>query len=191
MLRRLGWLLTVVTVAALALVTAGCTGGSTGRAGAGFVPPDGGIVVVPPAKRQAPVELTGTTLQGDRIDLARFRGRPVVINVWGSWCSPCRKEAPALQSASVELATRGVKTLGINTQDDDATKALAFERRFGITYPSVVDSGTLLLQLRGAVPPNAIPTTLVLDDRGRIAARLSAPVTRTTLLDLVHDATGV
>ena len=114
----------------------------------------------------------------------------MVINVWGSWCSPCRKEAPALQSASVELGKQGVKTIGINTQDDDANKALAFERAFKITYPSVVDNGALLLQLRGAVPANAIPPTLVLDDQGRVAARLSAPVTRTTLLDLVHDATG-
>ena len=54
-----------------------------------------GFVIVPPAKRQAPVEFTGTTLQGDRLDLASYRGRPVVINVWGSYCTPCREEAPA------------------------------------------------------------------------------------------------
>lgn len=183
-------LVLLVALAGAVLAAAGCTGTSaTSKAGTGFVMSNGGIVVIPPARRQAPVELTGTTLQGNRLDLATFRGHPVVINVWGSWCSPCRKEAPALQSASVELAGQGVKTIGINTQDDDVSRALAFERVYKITYPSVVDSGALLLQLRGAVPPNAIPTTLVLDADGRVAARAALPVTRTTLIDLVHDAT--
>ena len=177
-------------LATAVLACAGCRGSATGAADTGFVQVDGSIVTVPVAERQAPVELTGQTLQGGRVDLAAYRGHPVVLNVWGSWCAPCRKEAPALQAASVRLAKQGVRTVGINTQDDDVSRARAFERRFGITYPSIVDDGALLLRLRGAVSPNAIPTTLVLDAEGRVAARATLPMTTVTLLDLVHDAAG-
>ena len=86
------------------------------------------------------------------------------------------------------MEPQGVEFVGIDTREDDAAQALAFQRRYGITYPSLVDDGGLLLALRGAVPPTAIPSTLVLDTQGRIAARISGPVPSvTTLVDLVED----
>ncbi|MFI7587981.1 TlpA family protein disulfide reductase [Spongisporangium articulatum] len=181
----------VVAVVSAGLLLAGCTGGGGGTKGgdAGFVQ-GSGITVVPSEQRKEPVSLSGTTLDGKSLDLAAYRGNPVVINVWGSWCSPCREEAPALQAASVELATKDVKMVGINTADHDPAKAIAFEKNFGVTYPSLVDKGDLLLRLKGAVPPNAIPTTLVLDAQGRIAARVSGAITKTTLVDLVEDASA-
>jgi thiol-disulfide isomerase/thioredoxin len=185
--RRRHHLPAAAVLAAVTLV--GCADDDAGTAGTSYVAGDGASIVLPAAERQEPVRVTGTTLDGDRLDTVTLRGKPVVLNVWGSWCAPCRKEAADLQAASQELAARGVAFIGINTRDQPA-QARAFERTYKITYPSLDDPGDLLLSLRGAVPPNAIPTTLVLDDQGRIAARFSGPVTRTTLIGLVEDATS-
>jgi thiol-disulfide isomerase/thioredoxin len=181
----------VALVAMLVAGTAtGCGGNSSNTSGSlgngtSFVAGDGVATLIPAGQRKQPVELTADTLEGKRFDLATLRGKPVVLNVWGSWCSPCREEAPALQSAATQLAG-SASFIGINTRDD-VGQALAFDRRFKITYPSVVDRGTLLLALAGAVPPQAIPTTLVLDAKGRVAARFSGPVTRLTLVGMVQD----
>lgn len=171
---------------------AGCTSsGSGGGGGISFISGDGTVTFVPPAKRGQPVSLAGGTLDGGRADAASFRGQPVVVNVWGSWCAPCRKEAPDLQAAYQQLKESGVGFIGIDTRDDDPAQALAFQRTFGITYPSIVDNGgSVLLSLRGAVAPQSVPSTLVLDAQGRVAARVSGPVDRTTLVGLVSDVRG-
>ena len=176
----------VLATAALAA----CSGSGGGQqAGQNFVAGDGAITIVAPDKRPMPGELRGTTVDGQTLDLADYRGHAVVLNVWGSWCAPCQQEAPALQAASVELASKGVKFLGINTRETGGTPAAsAFERTYGITYPSLFDQGEdYLLALRGAVAANAIPSTVVLDPQGRIAARISGATTKATLVDLVDD----
>ncbi len=115
----------------------------------------------------------------------------VVLNVWGSWCPPCRKEAPALVEAAASLKSKRVAFVGINTQDPDPSQALAYERTYGVTYPSLVDDGgKLLLALQRAVPPDAIPSTLVLDPQGRVAARFSGAIPLRTLEDLVADVSA-
>jgi thiol-disulfide isomerase/thioredoxin len=177
-----------VVVAAAVLGLGACSSSSTGAAGTNYVAGDSSIRLVPAAKRGVPVQLRGTTLEGTPVDVASYRGKAVVLNVWGSWCAPCRKEAPELQAASRALAGRGVQFLGIDTSDPDPAQALAFQKAFGITFPSLRDpQGDALLALRGAVPPNAIPTTLVLDQQGRIAARISSATTATTLAEVVGD----
>jgi thiol-disulfide isomerase/thioredoxin len=149
---------------------------------------NGTVTIVPPKDRDQPVRLVGRSIEGNVVDVAAHRGHPVVVNVWGSWCGPCRKEAPALQAAYVQLKPSGVAFLGIDTRDDDLAQAKAFQESFGITYPSIVDDGgSVLLNLRGVVTPSAVPTTLVLDEQGRVAARVSGPVDTTTLVGLVHD----
>ena len=170
--------------ALIALVVAGCSGGSAG----GSTTADGGGVktVVSIDQRKDPIELSGTTLEGKHLDLASLRGKPVVLNVWGSWCPPCRKEAPDLQAAATELAGQA-SFVGIDTREDDVAQGQAYQRRFKITYPSVVDHGDLLLALRGAVSAQSPPVTLVLDPQGRIAARFIGPVTRLTLVEMVQD----
>lgn len=186
--RRLGAVLLAAGFTLGAAVLAGCSSASTGGSGTNFVAGDGTITLVPPAKRQGAVQLRGTTLEGAPVDVAAFRGSAVVLNVWGSWCPPCRKEAPELEKAAKRLASQGVTFLGINTNDPDPAQAKAFQKTFGISYPSLADSsGQALLALRGAVAPNAVPTTLVLDRQGRIAARISSATTSTTLADLVSD----
>ena len=177
----------LATALLTALLTA-CSSPSNGSTGTNYVAGDGTITLVAAVKRQAPVALRGTTLEGQPVDVAAYRGSVVVVNVWGSWCPPCRKEAPDLQAASQRLAGQGVKFLGVNTGDADPAQAVGFQKTFGVTYPSIADStGAALLSLRGAVAPNAIPTTLVLDTQGRVAARISSATTTTTLTDLVGD----
>jgi thiol-disulfide isomerase/thioredoxin len=165
---------------------AGCSGGGGGGKSSAE---DGGVrTMVPVAQRKEPVDLVGTTLTGTRLDLSTLRGKPVVLNIWGSWCAPCRKEAPDLQAAATELSDKAA-FVGIATRDDEAN-ALAYERRFKITYPSLFDRGDMLLALRGAVSAQAPPVTLVLDAKGRIAARFVGPVTRRTLVGMVADVTA-
>jgi thiol-disulfide isomerase/thioredoxin len=182
----------LVTAIATATLLAGCSGGSSGGgagSGTSFVAGDGTVTMVPAGKRQQPVRVSGKGLDGALLDLVTYRGRPVVVNVWGSWCGPCRKEAPALQAAYTQLKPSGVAFLGIDTRDDDPAQAKAFESTFGISYPSIVDDGgAVLLNLRGVVTPNSVPTTLVIDEQGRVAARVSGPVDTTTLVGLVHDS---
>lgn len=130
-------------------------------------------------------ELQGSLVSGGSFDLAELRGKVVVLNVWGSWCPPCRAEAPTLEQAWRDFGPQGVQFVGINTRDGEAT-AQAFERNFGITYPSVVDSsGVKLLAFSGAMSPSAIPSTLVLDRDGRVAAVYSGEVTVATLRDMI------
>lgn len=122
------------------------------------------------------------------MDVAARRGDVVVLNVWYAACAPCRAEAPDLAEVSAEYADRGVRFLGINTRDD-AAGAQAFQRTYGIEYPSVLDatSGAALLSLRGKVPPQAVPTTLVLDAEGRVAARALGRIDGSTLRGLLDD----
>jgi thiol-disulfide isomerase/thioredoxin len=113
-----------------------------------------------------------------------LRGKPVVLNIWGSWCSPCRTEAPALEAAATQLAGKA-SFVGIDTRDG-VGQGQAFQRDHHITYPSVLDPGTLLLALRGAVSAQSPPVTLVLDQQGRIAGRFVGPVTTLTLVEMVN-----
>lgn len=180
-------LLATVLVAGAGL--AACTGNDVAGSGdTGFVSGEGIITRLPPDERERPGEVSGETLDGEPISLADFEGRTVVVNVWGSWCAPCRSEAPDLVAASEELADRDVVFLGINSRDLDRAAAQAFQRRFAVPYPSIYDQqGRTLLAFRGTLSPNAIPSTVVIDDQGRVAASVIGEVTRSTLVGLVED----
>lgn len=151
------------------------------------------VTEFPVTDRGQPVAVDGTTLTDDLLALTDLRGQVVVLNVWGSWCPPCREEAPVLATVSTEYADRGVSFVGINVRDNRAA-AVAFERRYDITYPSIEDQGgRALLALNQYVPANAVPVTLVLDRQGRVAARVLGAVeagTLTALLDTVLTEPG-
>lgn len=187
-LRRLA-----ATTCALLLAggAAGC-GDAVGSSGEqGFVSGDGIITALPVTERSAPGEVAGRTIDGEPLSLADFGGRVVVVNVWGSWCAPCRAEAPMLADAARDLADRDVAFLGIDSRDPSRSAARAFVRRFDIPYPSIYDQqGSTLLAFRGTLSPNAIPSTVIIDREGRVAASVLGEITRTTLYDLVEEVTG-
>lgn len=147
-----------------------------------------GVTVYPIGGRPSSPDIEGATLEGPRLDITKWRGHVVVINVWGSWCSPCRAEAPALARAAEETRSQGVRFIGINTRDS-AGAARAFARNYGISYPSLSDAdGAILMQYSDLVPISAIPSTLVLDRQGQVAARVVGKVDYTTLTGLLDDA---
>lgn len=178
----LRWLPVVLVVGLLA---AGCSS-SSGSGGSSSAVGSGVKTVVAANRRGTPIELSGTTLDGKHLDLAMLRGKPVVLNIWGSWCAPCRKEAPELQAAATALAGQA-SFVGIDTREDGVASGQAYQRNFKITYPSLVDTGTLLLALHGADSAQSPPVTLVLDSQGRIAGRFIGSVTKLTLVDMVQD----
>ena len=158
--------------------------------GKGFVSGDGTIERLGLDQRLTPLTLSGTTLQGIPWKVADASDKVLVLNVWGSWCGPCVAEMPHLQQVWSQLSTAGspVQFMGVNYRDGAET-ANAFVRANKVTYPSLQDDGgRTLLALRGKA--NTTPTTLVLDRRGRIAARVSGPVSAATLTGLVKDVLG-
>jgi thiol-disulfide isomerase/thioredoxin len=172
------------------LLAVGATGCSSlsGSGDKGFYTGPGDVNVVEAGSRGDPVDLQGEDLDGKPIDLADYRGEPVVVVVWGSWCGPCRGEAPDVVAAANQVADRA-QFVGINLRDASTSTGQAFVRRFDVPYPSVFSpDGKAMLQFRGTLSPNSIPSFVVLDDEGRVAASIlgALPSTR-TLVDLVDD----
>ncbi|HWM35921.1 MAG TPA: TlpA disulfide reductase family protein [Streptomyces sp.] len=167
--------LLIAMVAAGASVLAGCgkdeTGSSSGDTK--FVQGTGKIAKVKSGERQPAPNISGKGVDGDRLELSDYKGKIVVLNVWGSWCAPCRAEAPNLAKVAKETKGKDVQFLGINTRDLDRANAKAFERNYGVDYPSFFDpSGKLILRFpKDSLSPQAIPSTLILDREGKIAVR--------------------
>ncbi|MBP2417788.1 TlpA family protein disulfide reductase [Microlunatus capsulatus] len=185
-------LLRAVVVGVALVVLAGCTttGSDEGTRSAGqegYVGVRGNLTQIAPADRVELPVVSGTSLDGKPLSTADFRGQVLVINVWGSWCAPCRAEAPALKGASE--ATKGrAQFLGITTRDNDPAQARAFVRAFDIGYPSIYDpDGKALLQFSGTLPPSAIPSTLIVDAQGRLAARVLGEISQLTLVTMIDQ----
>jgi thiol-disulfide isomerase/thioredoxin len=167
---------------------AGCSSDVGGSGDQGYVAGNGIITTLDVAHRKAPGPVSGRTLEGKRVSLSDYAGKVVVVNVWGSWCAPCRAEAPMLADAARDLADRDVAFLGIDSRDPSTAAARAFVRRFRVPYPSIYDQrGSTLLSFRGTLTPNSVPSTVVVDRQGRVAASVLGEITRTTLYDLVDD----
>lgn len=152
-----------------------------GQVSAGTSP----VAEIEPQQRSEPVDVSGKDLDGNPLSLSDFRGDVVVVNVWGSWCVPCREEAPMLSALSRELDGSGVSFIGIDVRDN-VTAAKAFEKRYGITYPSFDDpQARAVLAFQGTVPVQAVPSTIVLDREGRVAGRIIGIAEESTLRTLV------
>ncbi len=160
-------------VAALVLSACGSGGTSGGSGNTNFITGKDGIDTVKKGERTAAPDLSGKTVDGKQVDIADYKGKVVVVNVWGSWCAPCRAEAPNLVTVAKDTAAKGVQFVGINTRDTNTQSAVAFEKDFGVTYPSLYDpTGKLMLRFKkGTLNPQLIPSTLIIDRDGKIAAR--------------------
>ena len=168
----------------LAFALTACGGGGSSTAEESFVSGDGSTTFIKISDRKIAPAITGLTLKGDNYTYEK--DRVAVVNVWASWCSPCRAEAPTL----VALANKytDVAFIGILTRDNPAN-AEAFERRFKIPYPTVIDD-SILIGFKGSLPANAIPSTVVLDKSGRVAARISGVVTVASLSELIEKVSA-
>ncbi|HET9779810.1 MAG TPA: TlpA disulfide reductase family protein [Propionibacteriaceae bacterium] len=191
MLRRTAVRIAAVLAATLIVVSCARTGAdeptrSAGQVGYPTVPRN--LTRIPPEQRLELPIVSGPALGSNRtISSQDYRGKVVVINVWGSWCPPCRKEAPDLQAASVETKD-SAQFIGITSKDYDPAPAEAFVRSFQITYPSIYDpNGKVLLAFAGELPPSAIPSTMIIDRQGRLAVRVLSEVSKITLVDMIND----
>ncbi|MFI6039616.1 TlpA family protein disulfide reductase [Streptomyces sp. NPDC051315] len=182
-------LTTAAGAAAAALLLSACTSGglSGGGGDTNFIMGKDGISTVEKGKRDPAPDLSGKTLDGGQLSVSSFKGKVVVLNVWGSWCAPCRAEAPNFEKVSTDLTSKGVQFVGINVADAQVKSALAFEEQYGVSYPSLYDpSSKLMLRFeKGTLNPQAIPSTLVLDRDGKIAARSLAALSEEKLRSMI------
>lgn len=153
-----------------------------------YIAGDGSVTEYAADQRGEPVEFEGTLFDGAAVSSSEFPGDVVVLNFWYAACAPCRKEAPDLVELHELFEPEGARFYGVNIRDERST-AEAFERSFGIPYPSFQDKdGGILLAMTQFVPPSAVPTTLVLDREGRVAARILGLADKSTLKALISDA---
>lgn len=184
----------VAAVAALAL--SACSSESAGLAaqyGAGttqnYISGDGTLQTFAVDERGEPVTFATEDPDGNAITSEDYAGQVLVVNFWYAACPPCRVEAPDLQEVNEEFTGKGAEFLGVNVRDQ-ADTARTFEEENGLTYPSVIDtnSGNMLLAFVGQASAKAVPTTLVLDKQGRVAARYLGAVTAPgTLSDIIEQ----
>lgn len=164
----------------LALTLTGCSGGGTSSNEESFVSGDGSTTFIKISDRKIAPTISGLTLSGTQYTYTK--DKVAVVNVWASWCAPCRAEAPTL--AALANKYTDVAFIGILTRDNPAT-AEAFQRRFKLPYPTVIDD-SILIGFKGSLPANAIPSTVILDKKGKVAARISGTVTVAALSELIE-----
>jgi len=152
----------------------------------GYVSSDNSVTLIAPDLRKPAPDITGTTLDGAQWSMADHRGQIVVMNVWASWCAPCRAEAPVLKKVSLEMASKGVVFAGLDTRDSDIA-GRGFQSNYKIPYPSLIDnSGDLQIRFPMELIPNAIPATVVIDREGRCAGRILGRVSEASLRGLIN-----
>lgn len=158
-----------------------------------YIAGDGTVTEVAAENRGEALTFTGTSETGAVISVRDYRGRVLVVNFWYAACAPCRAEAPALQQLNEKFHQDGVAFLGVNVRDQPET-ALSFAQSFELTYPSIIDSeGAVQLSFSGNIAANAVPTTVVIDHQGRVAARILGrvePSILSTLIRTVLDEVG-
>ncbi len=174
----------------------GCDGGAIGAnvpqsSGSNFVGHAYESAFYKSGQRPEAPAVSGDTVTGAHLSLSSYRGDTVVLNFWGSWCPPCRAEAPALASLAHQLQSKHVRFLGIDIRDEPDS-AQAFVQTFNVSYPSLSDpNDQIALAFHSTVPPAAIPTTLVIDRDGRIAARIFGAASYEELKSVVDEVAGL
>jgi thiol-disulfide isomerase/thioredoxin len=174
---------TTLVLASLLLLT-GCSNGGASKAEESFIAGSGAVTKIKVGNRISAPAISGMTLSGKNFTFTK--GRVAVVNVWASWCSPCRAEEPTLSALSQKYAD--VQFIGILTRDNPVN-AEAFNRKRGTPYPTLIDD-SILIGFRKSLPANAIPTTVVIDRDGNVAARISGSVTVASLSNLIEEVSA-
>jgi peroxiredoxin len=164
--------------------------GGGGNTGATFLNGATNAIVYSDGHRPLAPDFSGTTLTGAPLRFSSYRGKVVVLNIWGSWCTACREEAPTLSVLAEQERQKGVSFLGVDLQDT-AANAMAFDRVHDVGYPSVSDpNGTVTLSFSSVVPVNSTPTTLVIDRTGHVVGDVFGQITYSQLTSLLATATA-
>ena len=174
----------ILLVPLMALALSSCGGGGSSIAEESFISGNGSVSYIKPSDRIAAPALSGMTLSGK--NYTYNVGQVAVVNVWASWCAPCRAEAPTLAALSEKYTD--VAFMGILTRDNPVN-AEAFARRFALPYPTLIDD-SVLIGFRKSLPANAIPSTVLIDKRGNVAARISGEVTYSSLAELIEKVSA-
>jgi peroxiredoxin len=181
----------VITTAALVALLGGGLAIGLSSQEKGNASESDGIVHYQPGQRPAAPDFTAASLTGGTIKLSSYRGRTVVLNFWGSWCSPCRDEAPTLAVLDEQYGKQGVAFLGDDVGDTPAN-ALAFTKSIGMGYPSINDPGYAVVQKFSQVTPvSDTPTTVVIDKTGHVAGMVIGTVSYSQMTTLLRDAAVV
>ena len=185
----------LIPAALVLLVLAGCSADPLAQqyesgTNQNYISGDGTLTVIAVDDRTDPIAFDSETDTGEPVSSADYEGQVVVVNFWYAACPPCRVEAPDLEALHQEFDGEGASFLGVNVRDQAATAA-GFEKEFGISYPSVIDAndGNMLLAFAGTVAPNAVPTTIVLDKQGRVAARFLGLIEEPSILKTISRET--
>jgi thiol-disulfide isomerase/thioredoxin len=190
--RAIAITLVIFIVGTIALSLAGCASDPLAeqfRSGdsKNYIAGDGTVTEFASEQRPTFLPFSGETESGQMLDSEALAGQVVVMNWWYSACAPCRAEAPDLQALYEEFQDQGVQFVGVNVRDTSET-ALAFDRKFGISFPSIMDAqtGNVSLAFQGVVSPQAVPTTLVIDKQGKVASRILGRIDPSILRTLIE-----
>lgn len=177
----------MVALLGLALLLSACSQEGTGDTG--FVSGSGEVREITVQDRGEPISYAGRDLENQPLAIEDFRGKPLVIVVWGAWCGPCRKEAPELAKLAREYDGKAA-FLGLNVRDVTEVRPLAMQERVGLPYRSLFEpEGRAMLAFDGVLGPRSIPSFVVLDARGRVASAINGPLPSVgTLSTLIDDA---
>ena len=181
----------LLPAAVVLLLLSGCTADPLAQQYASgsnqnYISGDGSLTVIAEADRGPAVAFEGETDAGEHVSSADYSGQVLVINFWYAACPPCRLEAPDLEALAEQFDGEGASFLGVNVRDQ-AESAHNFAEKWGISYPSVIDAndGNMLYAFAGTVAPNAVPTTLVIDKQGRVAARFLGLISEPSTLESI------
>ena len=190
--RAIALTLVIFIVGTIALSLAGCASDPLAdqfRSGdsKNYIAGDGTVTEFDSTQRPTFLPFSGETESGLKLDSSALEGQVVVMNWWYSSCAPCRAEAPDLQALYEDFKDQGVQFVGVNVRDTAET-ALAFDRKFGISFPSIMDAqtGAVSLAFQGVVSPQAVPTTLVIDKEGKVSSRILGRIDPSILRTLIE-----
>jgi thiol-disulfide isomerase/thioredoxin len=185
-------LLAALAISALVLTTSACANDSLAdqfRSGdnKNYIAGDGTVTEFALGSRPKAADWSGTTESGEALSSTQLEGVITVMNFWYAGCAPCRIEMPELIELQTEFLPEGVQFIGVNVRDSAET-SLAFARRIGMNFPSVMDAktGSVVLGFTGVVTPQAVPTTLVIDADGNVSARVLGRIDKGILTTLVE-----